>query len=159
MESLSDEVVGDLVYKYGWCRSETITFFGEERPIKISFASDGNRPLQPLQREAFKRFSRASGRLLNEAETAIHCYYSSMRPQLLLQFTEDVASEILPAIEKMEELRKLVTVEEIHFPESFDGQTRVVGILAACQWDPTLGLAVRLENERIVDVGPQDIVL
>lgn len=71
----------------------------------------------------------------------------------------DEADEAAPLVESANDLRAIVRLNTLFFPEDFGSGKRVAGLLADCSWDPALGLAVRFEDERIVGVGPQDIVL
>ena len=48
---------------------------------------------------------------------------------------------------------------EIVVQQSFGAEERVIGLLFRCTWEPELGLAVKIVNEEIEEVGTQDIVL
>lgn len=41
----------------------------------------------------------------------------------------------------------------------FDEDVRQVGLLLKCTWEPEHGLAVKVEDEKVIEVSYQDIVL
>lgn len=159
MSTLIDGVVGTLEYDYGWCRATVVEFLGENCAVKIVFAGDEDRPLDDGQRDAFVEFWSSNKKLMLEAEASILRHYQMIRSDVLARLSEGDATRIAPLAIRASDLRGIVRLETIFFPEDFGGGKRVAGLLADCSWDPGLGLAVRFEDERVVDVGPQDIVL
>jgi len=159
MPKLLDAIAGEFDYRYGWCRSVSVLFFGERCSIELAFAGDADRELDEGQREAFSAFWPSRDRWLSNAEAAILSHYPSIRADVSARMPSDMAEKIAPAIERTTDLRHIVRLKTLFFPEDFGSGKRVAGLLADCSWDPALGLAVRFEDERIVGVGPQDIVL
>lgn len=159
MTKLVDEIAGELDYDSGWCRSLSIIFFAEVVAIQLAFAADETEELEPIQREAFAEFWKSKDRLLRQAEAAIFSYYQSIRADILARVPKDSADTLAPRITSQDDLRAIVRLETLYFPEGFRNERRIAGLLAGCAWDPALGLAVRFEDEKIVDVGPQDILL
>jgi len=159
MATLIDPVAGALIYDYGWCRPVSVEMFGVEYLVKLSFVGDEDRDLDPGQREAFSAFWSLRHLLLLDAQTALFSHYQSIRPEVLSRVSAEVADQLAPLIESTNDLLQIVRPQTLFFPEDFGSGRRVVGLLTDCNWDPSLGLAVRFENERIVGVGPQDIVL
>ena len=159
MLELIDAVAGRLEFDYGWCRPVYVDFLGHSSLIKIVFSGDEDRGLDPGQQDAFARFWSSKERLLSEAEIAILEYYQSIRVDVRSRVPTEVAEIEAPPIEKISDLGRVVRLDAIFFPEDFGSGKRVAGLLADCSWDPSLGLAVRFEDESIVGVGPQDIVL
>jgi hypothetical protein len=159
MPKLLDAIAGELDYEYGWCRPVSVLFFGERCSIELAFAGDADRELDAGQREAFSAFWPSKDRWLSNAEAAILSHYHSIRPGVRSRLPSDAAEKVAPLIEKTNDLRAIVRLKTLFFPEDFGSGKRVAGLLADCSWEPALGLAVRFEDERIADVGPQDIVL
>jgi hypothetical protein len=159
MPKLIDAVAGSLEYDYGWCRPVSVEFLGEPCSIKLAFSGDEGQELDPGQRDAFAAFWSSRERLFSDAEAAILSHYQSIRPDVLARVPVDVAERVAPPVEQVSDLRRIVRLEAVFFPEDLGSGRRVAGLLADCSWDPSLGLAVRFEDEQIVDVGPQDIVL
>lgn len=159
MAKLIDAVAGALEYDYGWCRQVNVNFCGESCAIKLAFAGDEDQELDPGQRDAFAAFWSLRDTLLSNAGTAILSHYKDVRSGVLARITEDDAKESAPLVENTSDLNRIVRLESLFFPEDFGTGARVAGLLAECSWDPSLGLAVRFEDEQIVGVGPQDIVL
>lgn len=159
MNSLVDEVAGVLEFEDGWWRQVSVNLFGEDQCIKLTFDGDIGEDLEQGQRDAFGRFWGLREQLLSDAENAICEHYRSIRDDVRERVGVDSSDEAAPAIDAVNDLRRIVQLRYIYIPYAFDPMRRVVGLLADCSWDPSLGLAVRFENERIVGVGPQDIVL
>ena len=159
MPKLLDGIAGEFDYEYGWCRPVSVLFFGETRSIELAFAGDADRELDAGQREAFSAFWPSKERWLSNAEAAIASHYDSIRPDVRARMPAEEADEVAPLVESANDLRAIVRLNTLFFPEDFGSGKRVAGLLADCSWDPALGLAVRFEDERIVGVGPQDIVL
>ncbi|MBO9664192.1 hypothetical protein [Dokdonella sp.] len=159
MPKLIDAVAGELDYEYGWCRTVSVEFLGKTRSIQLAFSGEEDRELDEGQREAFSAFWSSKERLLSDAEAAIFEHYQSIRPDVLARVSADVREEMAPPVERTEDLDRVVRLETLFFPDDFGSGKRVAGLLADCSWDPALGLAVRFEDERVVEVGPQDIVL
>lgn len=159
MKNLVDEVAGVLEFEGGWWRPINVHFFGDEQCIKLSFDGDVGEPLEHGQRDAFQKFWGQREQLLSDAESAICEHYLKIRDDVRERVGVDSSDEAAPTIGAINDLRRIVQLRYIYVPYAFDPMRRVVGLLADCSWDPSLGLAVRFENERIVEVGPQDIVL
>lgn len=159
MPKLMDAVAGELDYEYGWCRTVSVEFLGKTRSIQLAFSGEEDRELDEGQRVAFLAFWSSRERLLSEAEAAIFEHYRSVRPGVLARVSADTGEKMAPPVERTQDLDRVVRLETLFFPDDFGSGKRGAGLLADCSWDPALGLAVRFEDEHIVDVGPQDIVL
>ncbi|MNI92529.1 hypothetical protein D3C73_1503370 [compost metagenome] len=71
----------------------------------------------------------------------------------------DEADKIVPIIEKKEELVQLVEPTQLIIRRVRKNGVRRIGLLFNCSWEIEHGLAVKIEDEEIVEVGFQDIVL
>ncbi len=72
---------------------------------------------------------------------------------------EKLANKMAPFISAKKEIATIVEPKQLIFPTIFDKDVRQVGLLLECRWEPEHGLAVKFEDEEIVEVGFQDIVL
>lgn len=64
-----------------------------------------------------------------------------------------------PTISTKDEIANIVEPKQLIFPMVFDEDVSHVGLLLECTWEPEHGLAVKIEDEEIIEVGFQDIVL
>ena len=56
-------------------------------------------------------------------------------------------------------INKLVYPKQILFPMVFGDMIREFGLLCECTWEEEHGLAVKYQNEEVVEVGYQDIII
>ena len=64
-----------------------------------------------------------------------------------------------PIINTREELNSVVDPRQVLFPMVFGNKVREFGILCECTWEEEHGLAVKYQNEEVVEVGYQDIII
>ena len=69
------------------------------------------------------------------------------------------ADKIAPIIENKEELGNLVEPTQLIVRRVRNNGIRRLGLLFDCTWNIEHGLAVKIEDEEVVEVGFQDIVL
>lgn len=158
MKNIDHEIFGQIKFDYLWEGERKVDFFGGNRLIKLLITGEENADFEQSQIDSFINFFNDRDKLLLEAEEAIFNYYQDIcwdyRDRL-----DDAADEFVPIIANKDEVAKLVEIEQIIFPYSFGKDTRKVGLLLNCTWEREHGLAVKFENEKIVEVGYQDIVL
>ncbi|WP_078354308.1 DUF6985 domain-containing protein [Mycobacteroides chelonae] len=158
-----DPVLGDIIFTdaNGWQSTYSYPFLGREVTVDLLLGGfDGEPPFEPIQRKAMERFNMRKGQLCAEADDALYGYYRERLPDLRHQFG-DSADELMPIITDIQGLAALVTPTAflIDRPATPDDDERVIGLLFDCTWDTSLGLAVRIVDETIDEVGPQDIIL
>lgn len=156
---LSDSVLGNLSYDYGWVRDYSVPFLGESRVLRLVIPCDEGATIESTQREAFQRFDSQQPLLLKQAESALFAHYKGICEEKRDQFGAEYADTWAPQISKPEQLAGLVRPTEIIIQETFGSSNRVVGLLFDCTWEQSLGVAVKFVNEEVSAVGPQDIVL
>lgn len=156
---LSDLILGDLSYDYGWVRDYPVLFLGESWVLRLVIPCDEGASIEPTQREAFERFDRHQALLLKKAESALFSHYQGICEEMRAQFGPEYEDSWAPRISKPDQLGKLVRPTHIIIQETFGSLDRVVGLLLDCTWEQSLGVAVKFINEEVSAVGPQDIVL
>lgn len=73
---------------------------------------------------------------------------------------EEFADELMPIVDGRDELARLVTPTIFLVRKQLGSSVdRTIGLLYECTWAVDLGLAVKLVNEVVTDVGPQSNVL
>ena len=159
MNTLHDDVIGDLSYEYGWIKRYNIKFFGLPIDIQLTIPCDEGAAIENAQRSAFALFDANKDLYLQHAEVAIFNHYLDVCDECRAQFGSEFADKLAPIITTPGQIKPLVSPTQIIFQQSFTSGKRIVGLLFNCSWAPELGLAVKFIDELIVEVGPQDIVL
>lgn len=155
-----DPVLGEITFSDSLGRegSYTYPFVGQEVTVSLSLGGDEGDPVDPIQREAVKQFTEHKTTLSEQADDAIYAYYLERQPELREQFGYS-ADKLMPLLGSKYDLTRVVTPTAITVREPIVNDDRVIGLLSNCTWDTSHGLAVKIVNEKIVEVGPQDIVL
>jgi hypothetical protein len=128
--------------------------FGRRARLSVYGEASG---LEDWQREAFDAFWSRQRELKPAVEQAILAYYLSIADDYRDQFGAEF-QHLVPAISSPEELHKVVTPEAVHIGD-LDPKGREVDLLFDCSWDDSHGLAVRIIQGQVAEVGPQDICL
>ncbi|MGA5540610.1 DUF6985 domain-containing protein [Mycobacterium sp. NPDC051198] len=153
-------MLGQIAYseRGGWEGTYSYRFLGREVTVCLYLGWDEGVPVDDVQREALRRFTLGRDELCAQADDALYAYYLELLPDLRYQFG-DSADELMPIVDNREALSQLVTPTGLLVREAFLTDDRVIGLLYDCTWDTSHGLAVKIVNETIVEVGLQDIVL
>jgi len=158
VKEINHEVLGRVKFDYSWEKKRVVSLFGKDRLITVIINGEEDGEFEQSQIDAFIRFFNDKENLLVKAENEIYKYYQDVCLEYRGRL-EDSADEFAPIVSNKEELAKLVEINQIIFPYSFGKEIRKVGLLLNCTWEPEHGLAVKFENEKIIEVGYQDIVL
>ena len=83
-------------------------------------------------------------------------YYQEKRHELGydIEFNEDY-----PLIETNDQLLEKITLVGIIVPYAGSFEGRDIGITCDCTWDMENGLGLRLVNEKVTEVGYQDVTI
>lgn len=155
---MNHNVFGDIRYEYLWIGKYTINLFGNENEGLLNISGEEIGEFDENQIEAFKMFELNRIKLVKKIEEAVYRYYLDVNEEYRDRYGEE-ADEYAPQIESIEELSYLITFEALNLPYSFVENERIVGILFKSKWEIEHGVAVKLVNEEVAEVGYQDIVL
>ncbi|PFR94789.1 DUF6985 domain-containing protein [Priestia megaterium] len=159
MKTIQHKMFGELAYYHGWKRAMNITLFGHEKTVTLNIEAEDDAEFEDAQVNAYYKFFNDKERLLNLAEDAILNYYLEVYEDYRQRLGEKFADKMAPVISTKDEIANIVEPKQLIFPMVFDEDVRQVGLLLECTWEPEHGLAVKFEDEEIVEVGFQDIVL
>lgn len=159
MIQIEHGIFGELSCDYGWKRDIRIRLFGYERILTLIIDGDDDAEFEEAQINAYNNFFRDKDILLRRAEDEILKYYLEVYIEYRKRLGNQFADIMAPILFTKEEVGKIVEPKQLLFPMVFDEDIRQVGLLLECTWEPEHGLAVKFENEEVIEVGYQDIVL
>lgn len=159
MKQIKHEIFGELSYEYGWKREIKVNLFGDEIILTLIVDGDDDADFEGAQVSAYQQFFSVKDSLLKEAENSILQYYLEVYKDYRQRLGDKFADKMAPISSTKDEISKIVKPKQLMFPMVFNDDVRQVGLLLECTWEPEHGLAVKFENEKVVEVGFQDIVL
>ncbi len=68
-------------------------------------------------------------------------------------------NENYPLIETTDQILEMITLDGIVVPYADIFEARDIGITFNCTWDMENGLGLRLLNEKVIEVGYQDVAI
>lgn len=158
VKKIEHEVFGALEFDYLWEGNKIVDFYKRKKNVIIAVDGEENANFEQSQIDSYIKFFENQKQYLLEAEEKIFEYYQ----KICLEYRNmlgELADKFVPIVSRKEDMQGLVELEQITFPEPYGEEERVVGLLLNCSWEPEHGLGVKFLNEKIVEVGFQDIVL
>lgn len=159
MDEMTDPVFGRLMFDGFWSKPYVISLFEAEVELGVRIQCGRDEEIESSQRMAFEQFEANKERIIGEAENAILDYYRETAPIYREMFGETDSGRRVPPVEVVVDLRDVLTPLYLWFPWNFTENELNVGIVFDCTWDPGHGLAVKIVNGEVAEVGSQDIVL
>lgn len=153
---INDAVFGELEYNYGWVRYTTIEFCGKEAEIALMVKGEEDGKFDEEQYIAYKSLMQNWGQLQQGFLQAILDYYKQERQELGYDIE---VNENYPQIESTNQLLEMITLVGIVVPYGDIYEGRDIGVTFDCTWDIENGLGIRLLNERVTEVGYQDVAI
>ncbi len=149
MKKLINDVFGELIYEnLFWRRLYPTEIFGKQINIQLVVDSyddnDDGSDITTNQREAFLNFEKNKKDIIEEIEQAVLSYYKKITNNQMVSF---------------EDIREMVNLKYLKVIYTEIGEDRELGFIFDASFDPELGIGVLVSNERVVEVGVQDIVL
>ncbi|GGJ09840.1 DUF6985 domain-containing protein [Paenibacillus hunanensis] len=152
----NDPIFGELTYGYGWTREVELDFFEKRNIITLIVDGDEEGRFDQDQYIAYQTYLENWHQLQSHVLQSLLQYYQQKKQEL----GYDIAINAdYPAIEGIEQIRSMVTLEAIAVPYGDIHKERNIGLLFTCTWDPENGVGVRLLNEGVAEVGYQDATI
>lgn len=154
--SNSNNIFNNLIYNGAWFGKCNISFLGKN--YIVDFQVDGYSEKDEIldnQKIAFDVFIKNSKELEIRILDEILLYYNKIKHQ----YGYDVENnDDYPYVNDPKELISMIDLVGITlpYPEKND---RCISLIFDCTWDKEHGVGVRLSNEKVVEVGFQDIAL
>lgn len=153
---INDKVFGELEFDYSWCKTRKVDFYNKEVEIVILVAGDEEADFEKEQYDAYKMLIKNWLDIQKTFLSPILDYYQNKREELGYD-TE--LNDNYPEIVTTEEILEHITLVGIKVPygELYGG--RSIGISFDCTWDSENGIGIRLSNEKVIEVGYQDVAI
>ncbi|PEA81204.1 DUF6985 domain-containing protein [Bacillus pseudomycoides] len=153
---INDEVFGELDYQYIWLGYRTVKFLGKDIEIALLVGGTEDGEFDEGQYAAYNSLIHNWEQIQHSILHSILDYYKQKRHEL----GYDVAfNEEYPLIETVDQLIEHIILVGISVPYDFLREGRDIGISFDCSWDEENGLGVRLINEKVDEIGYQDVAV
>jgi hypothetical protein len=154
--TINDPVFGELEYNYGWVRYTSIDFCGSEYEIALMVKGGEDGKFDEEQYTAYNSLMQNWEQIHQRFLQPILDYNKEKRHELGydIEFNEDY-----PLIETTDQLLEKITLVGIVVPYAGSFEGRDIGITFDCTWDMENGLGLRLVNEKVIEVGYQDVAI
>ncbi|MDA1676140.1 DUF6985 domain-containing protein [Bacillus cereus group sp. TH152-1LC] len=153
---INDAVFGELEYDFVWSKDTSINFLGNEVEIALIVKGDEDGKFDEEQYVAYTSLMQNWEQLQQSFLQSILDYYKQERQELGYDIE---VNENYPLVETTNEILEMISLDGIIVPYAgiFDG--RDIGITFNCTWDTENGLGIRLLNEKVTEVGYQDVAI
>ncbi|MDA1651268.1 DUF2004 domain-containing protein [Bacillus cereus group sp. TH160LC] len=153
---INDAVFGELEYDFMWSKDTSINFLGNEVEIALIVKGDEDGKFDEEQYVAYTSLMQNWEQLQQSFLQSILDYYKQERQELGYDIE---VNEKYPLVETTNEILEMISLDGIVVPYAgiFDG--RDIGITFNCTWDTENGLGIRLLNEKVTEVGYQDVAI
>lgn len=153
---INDAVFGELEYDFVWSKDTSINFLGNEVEIALLVKGDEDGKFDEEQYVAYTSLMQNWEQLQQSFLQSILDYYKQERQELGYDIE---VNENYPLVETTNEILEMISLDGIVVPYAgiFDG--RDIGITFNCTWDTENGLGIRLLNEKVTEVGYQDVAI
>lgn len=148
MNSINDEVFGEMTYDYSWEKYEVRNIFEEQISVRIVARAYEGQEILDIQRESYMKY-------VNNEEV-----YMKKIPQILLAYYIDVYDDIIEFCDMPEKYEikninsdsvlDLIAVNTIFFDREGN-----FGYLCDCGWDDENGIAIILSEDE-PRIGEED---
>ena len=156
---INHKILGELYYDYGWYKEIELTLFGKLQKMELIIESEEDAQFETAQIEAYKKFIQNKDKLLKKCEKDTYKYYQEVNSDYRDRFSDEFKDKMVPIIKTQNDLNNLIKPKQLLFPMVFGREIREFGVLCECTWDVEHGLAVKYQNEEIVEIGYQDIII
>lgn len=156
---MNHDVFGELYYDYGWYKEIELNLFGKLQKMELIIENEEDEQFEEIQIEAYKKFIQNKDELLKRCEEETYKYYQEVISDYRDRFRDEVKDKLAPIIKGQVDLNSLIEPKQLLFPMVFGREIREFGILCECTWEIEHGLAIKYQNEEVVEVGYQDIII
>lgn len=155
---MKHDIFGEIKFDEFWVKNYKLELYSrlDEGSLVIDGESDDK--IELLQIEAYRLFDENLLNILIESRKMLFDYYQENCDEYRTNYG-DVADDYAPIIKDEMEMDKLLNFESVYVPYQFNEDELEIGILFQSKWEIEHGIAVRIINGQVHEVGYQDIVL
>ncbi|MED3885552.1 DUF6985 domain-containing protein [Priestia aryabhattai] len=154
--TINDPIFGELEYEYGWVKNITICLFGKETQIILMIDGEEDGNFDENQYAAYQSFIKNWDNLQPSILQSIVDYYKQKQHELGY---DSRLNEHYPLIKTANRILDMITLDGIVVPYADIFEGRDIRMTFHCTWDMENGLGIRLLNEKVVEVGYQDVAI
>lgn len=153
---INDPIFGEIEYNYTWAKDTTIHFFGKETEIALMIDGEEDGKFDEDQYTAYQSLMQNWQQLQQSFLQPILDYYQQKRYELGYDIE---FNEYYPLVATTSQLLEMITLVGIVVSYAGIYEGRDIGILFDCTWDIENGVGIRLLNEKVTEVGYQDVAI
>ncbi len=150
-----NDVFGELYYEYDWIGKTSLDWYGESIDVDLIVLGEENEEIDALQCESYTSFMNEWNTIKESLLESVLLYYQNLRSELGYDIEDN---EYYPEITTIEEIKKRITLDALVIPLSGIYEGRSAALAFTCDWDPENGLGIVFVDEKITQIGYQDIV-
>ena len=154
--TINDVIFGELEYDYGWSRVNSIDFFGNATEIDLIIDGEEDGQFDEGQYTAYQSLMGNWNDLQLNLLNSILTYYNQKRQELGYDIE---LNENYPVVVTTIQILEMISLDGIVVPFGDIFEARHIGITFNCTWDTENGLGLRLLNEKVTEVGYQDVAI
>ncbi len=158
MNEIFHDVFGKIIYNTYWNRAYNVFFLGKEVMVTLVIDGDEDGEFEPSQVLAFQYFDKNKSILMKAVEEMLFKNYKETYKENRMRYTDN-ADEVLPEISSANQLSEVISITKVIISETFDEESKEVGLMFDASWEPELGIGVKIINGDVAEVGTQDIIL
>jgi hypothetical protein len=149
MTVLRDPFFGEMNDDYGWRKKQVFEIWGNNFELEVVASAFDEQEITPAQQDSYIWFTGQESTIFDKALDEIVHYAQQNIDDLL-----NIDDEISPDKIKGNLIKNLVTPTSVIFRRD-----DVIGILFNCAWEPEHGIAIKIKDKKVTEVGLQDIIL
>ncbi|UNL83215.1 DUF6985 domain-containing protein [Priestia koreensis] len=154
--NINDPIFGELEYEYGWVKDLTVHFLGKECEISLMVDGEEDGEFSKEQYAAYQSLILNWEYLQQNLLQSIVEYYKQKRHELGYDIE---VNDHYPPIETQDQLIEMITLDGIVVPYADIFDERDIGMTFNCTWDIENGVGIRLLNEKVAQIGYQDVAI
>lgn len=154
--TINDAIFGELEFDYGWSKIITINFFGNATEVDLIIDGEEDGQFDVEQYTAYQALMENWNDLQPDLLNSILTYYNQRRMELGYDIE---LNENYPVVETTNQIFEMISIDGIVVPYGDIFEARHIGITFNCTWDTENGLGLRLLNEKVTEVGYQDVAI
>ena len=135
-----------------------LPWYGEPKSIRVYFEREGEEP-SAAQLEAFNSFIKLKEETFQKLEAQLFEYYAQVRIEASEYYEEAYFKETYPPVSSPKELSKRLKFKNVLIGYYDEDWSSYIGLVIDCDWDIDNGVGVKIEGNKVVEIGEQDIVL